>query len=219
MTTISTPARRPGAPLDDLRAGRGAGRLRPFLLRSPGAAAYLLVSFPLAVAGFGVVTVGLAASVGLVAVVAGVPLLALTLLAGRALSQMERWLAWALLGAERPAPLDPGNGGQGVLGALWANLRRAAGWRAAADQVIRLAVTTVTFTGTVVVLAVGLGLALAPAWYGSGALHLGGRTVDSLGFAMALVPVGLALLAGAAPLVVAVAALQHRLSRSVTGGA
>src|SRR5436305_4202051 len=78
----------------------------PLTLRSYANLAYLLLAFPLGLAYFLFLVVGLSVGFGLAIVWVGVPILFLVLLGSWGLAALERQLALGLLGAEVP-PMAP----------------------------------------------------------------------------------------------------------------
>lgn len=157
--------------------------------------AYHLVSFPLGLVGFlGVVlgvTVGLVLSVLLV----GVGLLAGTVTFVRALVELERRLADALLGMSVPSP--PALTGQpsGPIAYVRAALADEATQRAGAFVLIRFPLSVVQGTVAVGLTALSLALVTAPLHYDGGQIMQFGPWwhLHSLSEALLAVPVGLLL--------------------------
>ena len=126
----------------------------------------------------------------------GIPVLIGTVYAWRWLAQLERRLIGTLVGTEIPSPYRP----DPVAGRWWnrltARLADPATWKDLAFLLLQLPLGIVSFTVTVAVLAVGLGTLAEPAYYwaASDASWLGWLQVDSLGAALALMPLGALIL-------------------------
>ena len=126
----------------------------------------------------------------------GIPVLIGTVYAWRWLAQLERRLIGTLVGTEIPSPYRP----DPVSGRWWnrltARLADPATWKDLAFLLLQLPLGIVSFTVTVAVLAVGLGTLAEPAYYwaASDASWLGWLQVDSLGAALALMPLGALIL-------------------------
>jgi signal transduction histidine kinase len=109
---------------------------------------YSLVSFPVAIIAFVVVLTGLATGAGLLIVWVGVPLLALTLLAGRGLAAVERaWLPGVL---RRPLPRPAYATADGSrLRRLLTPLRDPQAWLDALHALVRFPLAVASFVVTV----------------------------------------------------------------------
>ncbi|GAB1692186.1 sensor histidine kinase [Krasilnikovia sp. M28-CT-15] len=92
MTAVSEPSTTPSA------AGRRRPGLGRVLRRAVVDSVYLLTGFPLALAGWILAVVGLAAGAGMVIIVVGVPILMVTVLAVRGLAEAERFRIRRVLG-------------------------------------------------------------------------------------------------------------------------
>ena len=102
---------------------------------------YVLVSLPVAIAGFAFTVVTTAVGVVSFGVLVGPPLLALSSLAARSLAAVSRGLAGRLLGT-RVAPPPPFRPQPGLLGWIPSGIADAASWRARAYLVLKLPVAT-----------------------------------------------------------------------------
>ncbi|MCL2826711.1 MAG: sensor domain-containing protein, partial [Eggerthellaceae bacterium] len=124
------------------------GRLNRLVRQALGDSAYLFATFPIALASFIVIVTGLSLGVGLAIVWVGLPIGALTLLAGRGFARLERLRLHArgTLIAEPPSRQrsNPGN--------LWrrmlSKLTSASLWREALHGVLALPVSCVTWSLT-----------------------------------------------------------------------
>jgi hypothetical protein len=92
---------------------------------------YVLVSLPVAVAGFAFTVVTTVVGVVSFGVLVGPPLLALSALGARGFAAVSRGLAGGLLGT-RVAPPPPFRPRPGVLGWIWSGITDVPGWRARA---------------------------------------------------------------------------------------
>src|SRR6185295_8476246 len=101
----------------------------PFELRSYANLLYLALAFPLGLAYFVFLVVGLSVGLGTVIIWVGVPILAAVLAGSFAFSMFERELAIRLLGAEVP-PMTPATGGpQSVSQRIKAFLKNPVTWK------------------------------------------------------------------------------------------
>jgi signal transduction histidine kinase len=218
-------------------AGGTAGRLlrAPFARRTGAEGLYVLVGVVLGAAGFVCVAAVLYPGALLAVTLVGLPLLAAALRGARRLGGLHRDLARRLLGVEvaTPAPLrpEPGSGFLGgFLGWVWSGLRDAAGWRAVLYLLVKLPVALVTFLVAAAfwlygVFFVGypvLRLVLPPERDRHGTWHRGLQLfpdtyLDTWPRILAVVAVGVVLLAAAPWVVHAVLALERLLVRGLLG--
>jgi signal transduction histidine kinase len=157
----------PTAPVAPPPAARGPLRrlFSPVVAtRTWTATLHLLVNLPLGIAWFTVVVTGLSLGAGLLITLVGIPVLTLTLLAGRMISAVERARAAALLGAPVASPLRDLTARQGMWPRFKAVIGDPAAWKALAYGVLLLPIGIVTFTLTVVVWSVALGGLTWAAW-------------------------------------------------------
>lgn len=191
-------------------------------------AAYLLLSYVPALAGFLLVVVclalGSALSLTLVGAVLGVLFLVAGLGLARALGSLQRLLAGALLG-ERVAAPGRARQDRGLFAGTEARLRDGTSWRAVAYALVRLPVATVGLY-TVTWWAIGAIDVVAPIRYAlaPGDLNLvtplpfgGEPRLGSPGAALGTTVVGLAILVVAPWLTRGVVAVDRRLLRSLLG--
>jgi signal transduction histidine kinase len=100
---------------------------------------YVIVSLPVAIAGFVFTVVTTVVGVVSFGVLVGPPLVALSSLGARGFAAVSRGLAGRLLGT-RVAPPPPFRPRPGVLGWIWSGIADAAGWRARAYLALKLPV-------------------------------------------------------------------------------
>jgi signal transduction histidine kinase len=126
----------------------------------------------------------------------GIPVLVGTVYAWRWLAVLERRLIGALTGVQITSPYRPAPPGGNWWQRLQARLADPATWKDLLFLMLQLGLGIVSFTIATVVLAAILGTLFAPAFYWAvpDGLQLGIVTVDTLGEAIAMVPLG-ALLA------------------------
>ena len=168
----------------------------PFRLRTYTNLLYLLLAFPLGVAYFVFLAVGLTTGFGLLIVWLGIPILALVFAGSWWLAALERQLAIHALGAEVPpmAPPEPeaSAGFWQRVGAFFAN---PVTWKGMAFLLVKFPLGMVSFIAAVTLLATTAGLLLAPfAWYFGGDwsldVDLGPWFVDSPAGALAVGSLG-----------------------------
>ncbi|HXU45066.1 MAG TPA: sensor domain-containing protein [Thermoanaerobaculia bacterium] len=163
----------------------------PFELRSYANLLYLALAFPLGLAYFVFLVVGLSVGLGTVIIWVGVPILAAVLAGSFAFSMFERELAIRLLGAEVP-PMTPAAGGpQSVSQRIKAFLKNPVTWKGLGYLAVKFPLGLGTFVLVVTLSSITLALLLAPLYYGWIAPDLvfslddGTWVVDSLGGALA----------------------------------
>jgi signal transduction histidine kinase len=214
-------------------AGDIAERLlrAPFTRRTWAECLYVLVSVVLGAAGFVGVVAALYAGALLAITFLGLPLLAAALRGARRLGGLHRDLARRLLGVEvgAPVPLRP-KPGSGLLGWVWSGLRDAAGWRAVLYLLVKFPVALATFLvaaacwlyGVFFVGYPALRLVLPRERDRHGTWHRGLQLfsdiyLDTWPRILAVVAVGVVLLAAAPWVVHAVLALERRLVGGLLG--
>ena len=180
MTATPPSGSRPGGgSLPARRVVREVARA-PFTRRAWAELAYCLIGFPLGLLGFVVIVLSLALGTGLAATLVGTAL-GLLLLVGalataRGLGVVHRRLAHWLLGLRvpEPAPLRPG---RGALGRLGARLRDGTAWRAVGYVVAKV---PVAILGGYAVAFWGAGLInmTYPIWWGGFRNHPPGTRLD-----------------------------------------
>ncbi|WP_411104886.1 sensor domain-containing protein [Streptomyces sp. cmx-4-9] len=182
---------------------------------------YLLSGLPLGLAAFTVAVTGAALGVSTLVVWVGLPILAATLRAARALADRERRRVAAVTGRPLP-PYRPRPSGTGGTGALRA-VRDPQSWRDLAHPVLAFPLQVVTFSVALTWTLGGIGELLYATWswslprgednQGLAELVFGtsSRAVD-IGFNTAI---GVVLLATAAPVVRALTTAQTRLATTL----
>ena len=143
--------------------------------RTYGRIIYLLLVLPLGVAEFSFLVTAISFGFGTAVTLIGIPV---------------------LVGTEIPSPYRPDPVGGRWWRRLTARLADPATWKDLAFLLLQLPLGILSFTVTVAVLAVGLGTLAAPAYYWavSDANWLGWIQIDSLGAALALMPLGALIL-------------------------
>jgi signal transduction histidine kinase len=134
-----------GAEVTDTALPAGTRQAVRWLLREPlsrrtwGELRYVIVSLPVAIAGFAFTVVTSVLGVVTFGVLVGPPLLALSSPGARGFAAVSRGLADRLLGkrVEAPPPFRPR---PGVAGWIWSGITDADGWRARAYLVLKLPV-------------------------------------------------------------------------------
>jgi signal transduction histidine kinase len=215
---IMMPSRPVLAQRDRKDSGRQLLRLaaEPFTLRAIKERQYAVASFVLAVPTFAVMLGALALSLGLslsfAGMLVGLPLLLGSLLAARQLAAVQRQLAAGLLGLQVPAP-TPVHADGGALRRAQAILTDSATWRSCAYLLLRLPVTVIGALFVVFFWVYGLPFLTFPLWWlplhafvaHGGQLHLAPwlagwwdplddvLLIHTFPAALALIPVGLAV--------------------------
>jgi hypothetical protein len=182
--------------------------------RAPLNSIHHLMGLPLATVYFVLLITGLSVGGGLAVIGVGVPILLATLWLVRPLGELERRLANSLLGTH----IDPAPQRDRAPGAIaWAKdlVTDPQTWRGLAYLVARLPLAIVSFSITVALLAAGIGLAAAPVRYWTGDVDLGFGTLDSALEALAVAPLGVAILVAAVPVVAGLGSLQAVVARSL----
>jgi signal transduction histidine kinase len=136
----------------------------PLIRRTWADTVYLIVSAPLAAAGFAVVVISSLLGLALAVTFIGLPLLAVGGVAARRLGSAHRSLAHTLLGEHvaAPQPLVPG---PGFFGWLQSALRDGPSWRARAYLVVKFPLAVVTFYVALILWAGGLVWLTYPIWW------------------------------------------------------
>jgi hypothetical protein len=166
----------------------------PLELRSYTNLIYLTLAFPLGLAYFLFLAVGLSLGFGLTIVLIGFPILALVFGGSWMLAALERELAILLLGAHVPARrLERRPEPRGVVHRTIDFLADPVTWKGIGYLIVKLPLGMVTFVVTVFLVSLSAALLLAPLAYPTGLLELDGSVVviDSPGAAVACAAVGL----------------------------
>jgi signal transduction histidine kinase len=153
--------------------------------------AYLLLAFPLGLTWFIVLVVGISTGMGLAVTLIGIPILVAMLFSIRLMADVERIALRELVGVDASAhyrqPPRPG---------LWSRIVTRLGdpqtWRDLVYLVAQFPLGLVWFTIALALWTAALGLLAAPlySWALSGGVQLGLFTIDTVGEALAVVPVG-----------------------------
>ena len=140
--------------------------LVPFEIRTYANLLYLALAFPLGLAYFIFLTVGLPLGLGLTLIWIGLPILALVFAGSWGLAALERQMAIGLLGAEIP-PMSPPEGlqGKGFWGGIQAFLSNPVTWKGMAYLLLKLPLGMVSFTLAVTLLSLSLAFLLVPFAY------------------------------------------------------
>ncbi|MDK1472972.1 sensor domain-containing protein [Streptomyces sp. 549] len=128
---------------------------------------YLLTGLPVAVTAFSVLITLFSASAGLLVTFVGVPLLAFTLLTARALGQLERARARALLGLDvaEPEPVGLSAGGSGPMARIGAVLKNGASWRHLLYGIVYFPWALFSFVSGLVLWTCGWSMLTYPLWF------------------------------------------------------
>jgi hypothetical protein len=179
---------------------------------------YSLLGLPLGIFYFTFVVTGLSLGIGLAITWVGIPILALTLAAGRGLAQLERTLAVSLLGAPMPRLGSERESGWSWR-RLFSLLRSGSAWRELAYLLLRFPLGVASFSITVSVIAAGIEAIVAPFLIAAHVRHIdiAGWRPHHVGLAFLAVPVGIALLAVTPGVIRLLARLQESLAMSFLG--
>ena len=154
---------------------------------------YLYLAFPLGIAYFVFIVVGLSLGFGLIITLFGAPLLVLTVVVSSLLSSFERELANRLLNEEIPPILWEDFSGLKLLGKLKALLSSPVTWTGLLFLIVKFPIGVASFILATLLLAGSVALLAAPIYYRLFDVDFGFWRVDSLGEAMMLVPVGIVM--------------------------
>lgn len=184
--------------------------------------AHLLLDLPFGIAWFTLVVTGLSVGAGVFVVMfAGVVVAALTLLAMRIVSAIERGRARVLLDVDVPDPFRPFRW-EGT----WKERAKAifadpTSWKAVAYSLLLLPVGILTFTVTVTAWSVALGMATFPAYAWTSDtpdwLDRNLNTVEYVGALVVIAIAGFLLLAAVPHIIGGLARLDATLVRSLLG--
>ncbi len=182
----------------DSRSAIGRFFRAPFEARTYGNLLFLALAFPLGLAYFIFLVVGLSVGLGLTIVWVGLPILALVLLGSWGLAALERQMAIHLLGAE-VAPMAPLAPIALVPAAPPTALQRARAflanpvtWKGLGYLAVKFPLGLATFVVMVTALALSGGLIASPLLYDFGHVQLGVWQVDTLSEALGVSLLGLA---------------------------
>jgi signal transduction histidine kinase len=160
--------------------------------RTYGRIGYLLLALPLGIIEFSFLATAISFGVGTAVTLIGIPVLIFTVYAWRWLASVERQLIGTLTGVRISSPYRAEQPGASWWDKLKARLADPATWKDLVFLLFQLPLGIASFVIATVVLGVAAGLLLAPAYYwaDSDGLDLGLFHVDTLGEALAVVPVG-----------------------------
>jgi signal transduction histidine kinase len=163
--------------------------------RTYGRIGYLFVALPLGIIEFSFLVTAISFGIGAAVTLIGIPVLIFTVYAWRWLAGLERQVIGALTGVVIPSPYHAERPGASWWDRLKARLSDPATWKDLVFLLFQLPLGIASFVIATVVLGVAAGLLLAPAYYWAGSdgleiLDLGLFQVDTLGEALAVVPVG-----------------------------
>ncbi len=188
-----------------------------FLAGSARGLAFQLPGLVLGPLWFSLLVTGWSVTLGLAVTPLVIPAALGTVLLVRLAAGLEAALARSLLGADAQVPELPKP--HGFWRRIWAIVSEPWIWRAQAWLVLRITVGFALAVALVSLLAAGLGLLSAPLWYWS--VHHGTETgvwrIDSLGRALAAMPVGALALALALVLARAATGPSRALANATLG--
>ena len=182
--------------------------------------AYLVLAFPLGLAYFVALTVGLAVGAGLAVLLVGIPILLAVVLGSRVLAAFERTLANALLEVDILRPMDVRSSQDvGFWPALKSYLAAGSTWRGLAFCYLKFWLGIVAFVLVVTLVAVSLSLLSAPLHYDVPTVGpvVFGWEIDTLGEAVLAVPIGAALAVASLHVLNAVARAFGLIARALLG--
>jgi signal transduction histidine kinase len=173
-------------------------------IRSPrtyGGILYLLLAFPLGLAEFCALVTGISTGLGLAITLIGIPILFAMLYLWRWMAQGERFLIGQLVGVRIADPYRPAPGHAGHWALIRSRLSDPATWKDLLFLLFQLPLGTLSFVISVALISGGSCLLTAPAWYWISDQDgdFGVLTVDTLGEAVLMVPIGALILLLAIP--------------------
>ena len=211
---VST-AQRLGPSLDRIKA-----LFRSILdARTYGRILYLVLALPLGVAEFTFLVTAISFGFSTAITLIGIPVLVGSVYAWRWLADLERRVIGSLVGTEIPSPYRPAPVGGRWWTRFAARLADPATWKDLAFLLLQLPLGILSFSVTVAVFGLGLRLLIAPFYYepfaeGDWIDWLG---VDTLGEALALVPLGALILLVGIPALGALGRLYGWLAQQLLG--
>jgi signal transduction histidine kinase len=164
--------------------------------RTYGRIGYLLLAGLLGVTEFVFLVVAISLGVGLAITLIGIPILILSVYAWGGLAEGERRIIAALTGTVIPNPYRPVPEDASRWGRLRARLADPATWKDLVFLLLQFPFGLVSFLLAVTVLSVGIHWLCLPFWYWAlpDGMDYGFWTIDTLPEALAVMPVGAALL-------------------------
>lgn len=182
--------------------------LEPFLLRL----AYLLLSFPLGICYFVLLTAGISLGLGLAVIWVGIPILAAVVAAWIGLAGFERRLAVRMLGAEM-APSQAGSRSRmGFWAAMKFHLSDPSTWKGLVFLFLKFPLGIAGFSLLVSLAAASLALISVPFVYEIVPVRMGFSDVTTWEEALLCALAGLALAAGTGVLVNGLAVVWSRIA-------
>jgi len=194
--------------LDSIRDARTYGRIL-----------YLLLALPLGVVEFTFLVTAISFGFGTAITLIGIPVLVGTVWAWRWIAERERSLIRRLTGTEIPRPYRPDPVGGRWWSVFAARLADPATWKDLAFLLLQLPLGVVSFTLTVVVLGTGLATLAAPTffWALPDGTWFGSVRIDTLGEALAWMPLGALILFLGIPALGALGRLYGWLAAQLLG--
>jgi signal transduction histidine kinase len=211
---VST-AQRPGPSLKRIKA-----LFRSILdSRTYGRILYLVLALPLGVAEFTFLVTAISFGFSTAVTLIGIPVLVGSVYVWRWLADLERRVIGSLVGTEIPSPYRPDPVGGRWWNRFAARLADPATWKDLAFLLLQFPLGILSFSVTVAVFGFGLRLLFAPVaydklWDGDWIDWLG---VDTLGEALALVPLGALILLFGIPALGALGRLYGWLALQLLG--
>ncbi|HKE52967.1 MAG TPA: sensor domain-containing protein [Actinomycetes bacterium] len=139
--------------------------LMPFHPRTWLETLYVLLSFPIATAGFVFAVITLSTGVALIITLIGIPIIGLAIVGGRAFGMLDRARAARLLGEHTPPPFPLRAARPGIWAWIKAALTDRPGWRALSYLVLLFPWTVFTFALTLTTWTWALSGLTYPIWY------------------------------------------------------
>ena len=152
---------------------------------------YLLLAFPLGLAYFVFLVVGLSVGFGLVIIWVGLPILLLVLAGSWVLTVFEREMAIRILKQEIPPMTRQDLSEARVWTRVKAHLANRVTWTGMLYLLVKFPLGVASFVLTVVLVYLSLGFLSAPITYRFTTVYFGSWDVDTLGEAFVLLPIGL----------------------------
>ena len=152
--------------------------------------AYLVLAFPLGLAYFILLVVGLSVSISLVIIVVGIPILLGLILLWRVLGNLERVQGRGLLGLELPSSHLPWGDRHGFWAKIGSLLTDRTTWLDLLFLLVKFPLGVVSFVLVVTGFTASVGFMAAPLFQQVGWLTIGNQRIDSWPYALALAPVG-----------------------------
>ena len=187
--------------------------------RTYGRIVYLLLALPLGVVEFTFLVTAISFGFGTAITLIGIPVLIGTVWAWRWIAERERSLIRRLMDTEIPRPYRPDPVGGRWWSVFAARLADPATWKDLAFLLLQLPLGVVSFTLTVAVLGTGLATLAAPTffWALPDGTWFGSVRIDTLGEALAWMPLGALILFAGIPALGALGRLYGWLATQLLG--